>query len=107
MVSISGEWFRLFSVYEVKMTAQIGFPLQTVYSITGISNALPGGVTLFETSRQYALSVANQQLFTFHNIRGMTALNNNRFIVNNLDANTNTFEIYDIEGKPVDTSSFM
>lgn len=88
------------------MTSQVGFPLQTVYRITGISNGFPGVVTLSEVSRTYALSVADEQIITIHNVLGMTELNMNRYMVSNLDTNTNTFSLYDIEGNPVDTTNF-
>lgn len=88
------------------MTAAIGFPLETVYAITGISNSYPGVVTLLEVTRNYALSVSNQQTITIHNVEGMTELNDTRFIIGNLDTNTKTFSLYDLEGNQVDTTSF-
>ena len=88
------------------MTAQVGFPLETIYRVVDITQSLPCTVTLLETSRQYAFSVANQQVITFHNVRGMTELNTNRYTVGDLDTNANTFNLYDIEGKLVDTTNF-
>jgi len=88
------------------MTSEVGFPLQTIYRVTDVSNAYPAVVTLVETSRTYALAVADQQIITFHNVGGMTELNTNRYMVSNLDTNTNTFSLYEIEGNPVDTTNF-
>ena len=88
------------------MTAQVGFPLQTIYRITDITNGNPCVVTLFETTRPYALAVADQQIITFHSVGGMIELNFNRYMVGNLDTNANTFSLYDIEGNLVDATSF-
>lgn len=88
------------------MTAQVGFPLQTVYVITGISNSNPCVVTLFETTRTYALAVADQQTISIRNVVGMTELNYNRYYVNGLDTNTNTFFLTDLDGNPVDSTNF-
>lgn len=87
-------------------TSAIGFPLETVYHITGITNGYPGVVTLDEVSRQYALSVQDEQTITIHNVSGMFELNTNRFIIRNLDTISKTFSLYDIYRKPVDTTNF-
>lgn len=88
------------------MTAAVGFPLQTIYAITDVSNAHPGVVTLLEVSRTYALSVADEQTISIRNVVGMIELNFNRFVIQNLDTNAGTFSLYDIEGNPVDTTNF-
>lgn len=88
------------------MTSAVGFPLQTVYDIVGITQSWPGVVELAEVSRQYALSVAEGQTIGIHNVRGMIELNTVRFVVTNFDANAKTFELYDLYGLKVDTTDF-
>lgn len=87
------------------MTSAIGFPLETVYDITDITQGFPGVVTLAEVSRQYALSVAEGQTIGLHNIRGMTQLNTLHAYVTNFDANAKTFELYDLYGAKLDTTA--
>lgn len=87
------------------MTSAVGFPLETVYEITDITQAIPGVVTLAEVSRQYALSVAEGQTIGIHNVRGMIQVNTGKFIVTNFDSNAMTFELYDVYGFTVDTTN--
>ncbi len=88
------------------MTAQVGFPLQTVYEIVDITQDKPATVTLAEVSRQYALSVAEGQTVTIHNVNGMFQINYQRFIVTNFDAGSKTFQLYEINGARSDTRSY-
>lgn len=87
-------------------TSAVGFPLETVYHITGVTRGFPGVVTLDEVSRQYALSVQDEQTITIHNVLGMIELNTNRYIIKDLDVIAKTFSLYDIFRKPVDTTNF-
>lgn len=89
------------------MSVQIGFPYQTVYDITDITQACPAVVTLDETSRQYALSLANGQTVTISRPGGMFEISGLRFYVTNLDTDTMTFELYDLFGDPFDSRSFQ
>lgn len=86
------------------MTSAVGFPLETVYEITDITQGQPGVVTLAEVERQYALSVAEGQTIGIHNVRGMIQLNTGKFIVTNFDSVAKTFELYDVYGNWVDTT---
>lgn len=87
------------------MTSAVGFPLETVYDITDITQGDPGIVTLAEVSRDYALSVAEGQTVGLHNIRGMVQLNTVHAYVTNFDADAKTFELYDLYGFKIDTTS--
>lgn len=88
-------------------TPQSGFPYQTVYNISSVTNGYPGVVTVTEVSRQYALSLAEGQTVTIHYVNGMTEINNHRFIVTNFDSDAKTFELFDLFGNKVDTTSYI
>ena len=88
------------------MTSQQGFPPQTVYQVTNISQANPGVVTLASVANPFAFAMASGQTVTLSKMKGMNQLNDNRFNVVNLDTNAMTFELYTIDFKPVDTSTF-
>lgn len=88
------------------MTALIGFPLGTIYNITGISNSSPGVVTLASVADPNSFAVTNGMTVTFSNIKGMFQLNGTRCIVVNFDSNAQTFQMYDIEGNPISTTNF-
>jgi hypothetical protein len=88
------------------MTALVGFPLGTIYRITDISQNLPGMVTLESVADPNSFAVANGQTVTISKVEGMYQVNDNRYIVGNLDTNAKTFQLYTIRGFPVDTTSF-
>lgn len=88
------------------MTAPIGFPLGTIYDITGISQDVPGVVTLSSVADATSFAVANGQTVTISKVQGMYQVNDNRYIVGGLDTGTKTFRLYTIRGTPVDTSTF-
>lgn len=88
------------------MSVEVGFPYQTVYDIVDITQACPCVVTLSETSRQYALSLANAQSVTISRPGGMIQISGLRFIVMNLDTGAMTLELYDLFGDPFDSRSF-
>lgn len=88
------------------MTAAIGFPLGTVYDITHISQGVPGVVTLASVADPEKFAVANGMTVTIANVKGMMQVNDNRYIVGNLDTIAKTFQLYTIKGFPVDTTGF-
>lgn len=75
-----------------------GHVLETSKSITGITNANPGVVTV--ASHGYS----NGDDVYIQSVVGMTQVNARFFRVSN--ATTNTFELTDYQGDPVDTSMF-
>lgn len=85
------------------MTALVGFPLGTIYQITNISQGFPGVVTLLTVADPNSFPVANGQTVTISKVEGMYELNNNRYIVGSLDVIAQTFQLYTIQGMPVDT----
>lgn len=88
------------------MTALIGFPLGTVYEITDITQSMPGVVTLSSVALPNSFAVAQGQTVTISKVTGMNQINDQRFIVANLDTDAFTFELYSLTYTPVDTSSY-
>lgn len=81
--------------------------LNTIYTITGISNANPGVVTVSSVNPANSMVLANGMTVTISGVNGMTGLNTNRFIVSNISGSTGsqTFSLYDTFGNPVDTTA--
>lgn len=88
------------------MTAVVGFPLGTIYQITSISQSVPGRVTLSAVTQANSFSVAVGQVVTISKVVGMFQVNDNRYIVTNLDPIGMTFDLYSIQFVPMDTSLF-
>lgn len=88
------------------MTALVGFPLGTLYNITNISQSVPGIVTLATVADPNSFAVADGQTVTFSNVQGMFQINDNRYVIGNLDPIAQTFELYTNQGFPVDTTGF-
>jgi len=88
------------------MTALVGFPLGTLYNITDITRDMPGVVTLSSVADANSFAVANGQTITISKVQGMFQVNDERYIVGNLDADAKTFQLYTIRGFPADTSNF-
>lgn len=76
----------------------------TQYTITGITNANPGVVTVTSLSPTNTLTLVNGMTVTISNVVGMTQLNQQRFIVAGITGST--FKLYDLFGNPVDTTAF-
>jgi len=88
------------------MTAPIGFPLGTIYNITNISQDMPGVVTLEAVTNSVSFSVALGQTVTISKVQGMHEINDQRFVIANLDTNAKTFQLYDLAFHPVDTRGY-
>lgn len=84
----------------------VGFPLETVYTITNISRSMPCVVTIFEVERDHTISVANQQTITISKVQGMPQINGLRFTLENLDTGSKTFTLKDLFGLPFDSTGF-
>lgn len=81
----------------------------TQYTITAITNANPGVVTVADRAPTNTLNLANGMTVTISSVVGMQQVNTNRYIVANYVAGagtTATFSLYDLYGNPVDTSAF-
>jgi hypothetical protein len=89
------------------MTAPSGFPLATVYFVTNISQSLPGTVTVNAVTNPVGYSLAVGQTVTLSKVQGMLQVNDNRYVVGNLNTEAQTFQLYTIRGQAVDTSKFM
>jgi hypothetical protein len=74
----------------------------TIYTITGITNANPGVVTLSSLTPANGQTLVNGMTVTISGVKGMTGLNTNRFIVTGISGST--FILYDTFGNPVDTT---
>jgi hypothetical protein len=88
------------------MTAIVGFPLGTIYQITGITQAKPGVVTLSAVALPNSFAVANGMTVTISGVVGMTQVNDQRYIIGSFDPNAMTFQLYSLRFDPVDTSQF-
>jgi hypothetical protein len=87
------------------MTSATGFPPGTIYRITNITQARPGVVTLESTNLSGSFFIVNGMIVTITGVLGMFQLNKQRFNVANVNTNANTFELYDLQYFPVDTTS--
>ncbi len=76
----------------------------TQYTITGVTKANPGVVTVTSISPTNTLTLVNGMTVTISGVVGMTQLNQNRYIVSGISGST--FTLYDLFGNPVDTSAF-
>lgn len=81
--------------------------LNTIYTISGISNANPGVVTVASVNPANSMVLVNGMTVTISGVVGMTGLNTNRFIVSGISGSTGsqTFNLYDTFGNPVDTTA--
>lgn len=81
----------------------------TQYTITGITRANPGVVTVSVRQPTNTLLLENGMIVTLSGVVGMTQVNTNRYVVANFTAGggtTATFSLYDLFGNPVDTTAF-
>lgn len=86
-------------------TVNLGADWQnTQYTITGITKANPGVVTVSSVSPTNTLTLVNGMTVTISGVVGMTQVNTNRYMVANISGAT--FQLYDLFGNPVDTSGF-
>lgn len=88
------------------MTALVGFPLGTIYNITNISQSMPGVVTLESVADPNSFAVADGQTITISKVQGMIQVNDNRYVIGSFDSIAQTFQLYTIQGFPVDTTNF-
>jgi hypothetical protein len=73
----------------------------TIYTITGITNAAPGVVTVSNLTPTNSMTLVNGMTVTISGVVGMTGVNTNRFIVAQISGNT--FMLYDTFGNPFST----
>ena len=75
----------------------------TIYTITGITNANPGVVTVSSVSPANSMTLVNGMTFTISSVVGVTGLNTNRYVVAGLSGTS--FNLYDTFGNPVNTTA--
>lgn len=73
----------------------------TLYTITGITNASPGVVTVASLTPTNSMTLVNGMTVTISGVVGMSGLNTNRFIVSQISGST--FKLFDTFGNPVST----
>lgn len=73
----------------------------TNYTITGITNANPGVVTVSSGT-----GLVDGQVGTISGVVGMTEVNTIRVVVTNVDTGAGTFDMYDLFGNKINTSSY-
>lgn len=73
----------------------------TIYTITNISNASPGVVTVSSVTPTNSMTLVNGMTVTISGVKGMTGLNSNRFIVAGISGTS--FNLYDLFGNPFST----
>ncbi len=88
------------------MTSPTGFPPETIYTITGITNAIPGVVSVSSVAETGAFYLVNGMTITISGVRGMYEVNRERYIIGSLDTNAMTFALYNLRGYPLDTRNF-
>jgi len=89
-----------FGDFYVRFHALGGTVLETPLTITGISQANPGVLTYT------GLDPANGDWFFLSGIGGMTELNSRYVIAANVNAGANTFELTDLNGSAINTTTF-
>jgi len=82
--------------------------LNTLYTITGITKANPGVVSVSSVNPANSNVLVNGMTITISSVVGMTQVNTNRYIVAGISGSTGaqTFKLYDLFGNPVNTSAF-
>lgn len=88
------------------MTTPVGFPPETIYTVIGISQGMPGIVSLDSVAESDAFFLVNGMTVTFSGVLGMYEINRERYVIGSLDTDAMTFALYSIQGKPVDTARF-
>lgn len=88
------------------MTALVGFPLGTIYSITNISQSRPGVVTLLTVADPNSFAITAGMTVTFSNVKGMYQVNDMRCVIGSFDSVAQTFAMYTDQGYPIDTRNF-
>jgi hypothetical protein len=88
------------------MTSPTGFPPETVYTVTDITQDMPGIVTLSSVAESGAFYIVNGMVVTFSGVRGMYQINRERYVIGSLDTDAMTFALYTTQGHPVDTTRF-
>lgn len=78
--------------------------LNTIYTISGITNANPGVVTVVSAQPTNSLALTNGMTFTISSVDGMKNVNQNRFVIAGLAGTS--FNLYDTFGNPVNTTGF-
>lgn len=76
----------------------------TIYTITAITNANPGVVTVASVTPTNSRTLVNGMTVTISSVNGMLGVKTNRYIVAGLVGTS--FNLYDLFGNPVDTTAF-
>lgn len=76
----------------------------TQYTITGVTKANPGVVTVTSATPTNTIALENGMTVTISGVAGMIQLNTNRYVVAGVSGAT--FQLYDLFGNPVNTTAF-
>lgn len=88
------------------MTSPVGFPPETIYRVIGITQGMPGIVTLDSIAEPDAFYLVNGMTITFSGVQGMYQVNRERYVIGSLNTDSMTFALYSNRGKPIDTVIF-
>ncbi len=99
--SITQTYTLEFGESYIRFFTSHGILTQTAQNITGITNAAVAVVTY-----NGADTYANNDRVYISGVVGMTQVNNREFVVTNVNAGANTFELYNTDGTAVNSTAY-
>lgn len=99
--SVTQTYVLEFGEYYIRFFTNHGILTKTAQDITAITKANPAVVT-YSGSDTYA----NDERVFISGVVGMTQVNNREFVVKNVNAGANTFELYDSDGVKVNSTNY-
>ena len=99
--SVTQTYVLEFGNLYIRFYADHGILTQTAQNITGITKANPAVLTY-----SGADTYANGDRVYVTGVTGMTQVNNREFVVTNVNAGANTFELYDSDGNAVNSTGY-
>jgi hypothetical protein len=99
--SVEQTYVLEFGYQYIRFFTEHGILTKTAQNITGITKANPAVLT-YSGSDTYA----NGDRVIITGVVGMTQVNNREFVVTNVNAGANTFELYDSDGLAVNSTNY-